>query len=98
MPADVKIEVKTRAKVSAEGEAEMHLSFVWVPRGSGHKRKVREMAAHIRSRDDLRPHLKRLIVGTSKLTMILRPSLGLLAVINEIGRTRDVDGQLPLFA
>ena len=101
MPAEVKIEVKTRSKIDEAGEVEMHLAFIYHPRGSGHRRRVREMAAYIRSRPELAPWLKRMIVGTSRLTMVFRPGFGLVKALDAVaaaGRTGDVPGQLPLFA
>jgi hypothetical protein len=97
----VQIEVKTKVRVTRAGAGEVVLTIAFLPRGSGNRGHVKRLGQVFRKHEVMGPHVKRLVCGASRLTVHLRPSLELMAAVNEIAaehrRVMDVPGQLPLF-
>lgn len=97
----MQIETTTKSRLNRKGEAEMWLSITVLPRGSGNRSKVARLAAAARRDPDMSPWILRVIEGSSRLVVVLKPGWGLMAAINRMSeRTKqtDVPGQLPLFA
>lgn len=95
----MRIETRTRSRVNKKGEPEVWLTVNFLPRGSGNKSKTRAFAATAKAHPELGQHIKRVVVGTSSVHIVLRPSMGLLGTLMNWGKTahQDVEGQLPLF-
>ena len=98
----MQVETKVRSRVNKLGEGEIILDITLLPRGSGNRSKVRKLGAEFRRNETIRPHIKKVTCGATRLTVTMRASLGLAQAVMEIAdrakQTRDVDGQLPLFA
>jgi len=98
----VQVEVKTKAYVTRDGQPRVVMTLDLVPRGSGNRANARRIAAAARGHRIMGPHITRVVVGASRVVLHMRASLGLLAAVNEVAReveaSRDVPGQLPLFA
>jgi hypothetical protein len=84
-----------------KGESELVLEFRLTPRGSGNRKLARALASAAKNHPKLGPHVKRVQAGSSKVWVVLRPSLTLMQVVaawkDEMIETADVPGQLPLF-
>ena len=98
----MQVEVKTISRVTRSGEPELVMTFAFLPRGSGNRGNVRRFAKGLRSNPHMAPHIKRVVLGSSKVTVHFRASLALMKAVNDLTaeheKTRDVPGQLPLFA
>ena len=96
-------EVKTRARVTRKGEPELVVEVALLPRGSGNRYKARKLAEVFRSDARVKDHIKRVVCGTSKVTVHFRSSLALIEVFNQIAaeekerKRRDLPGQGMLF-
>ena len=97
-----RVEVKTRMKVTRSGEAEVIMDVLFIPRGSGNRNKARALGQAFRNHPKMKVHIKRVVVGSSRVTVHMRSSLALMKEISEMWAERrmgaDVPGQLPLFA
>ncbi len=82
-------------------ETELVIEIGLLPRGSGNRKLARSIAAAAKQHPKLRPHLKRVRAGSSKVWVVLRPSAALMRIMMEWNQDRldevDVPGQLPLF-
>lgn len=97
----MQIEVKTKARITKSGDPEVVLTMTILPRGSGNRGTVRRLGQVAKNHAIMGPYVKRVICGSSRLTLHLRAGLGLMKAVLEITRevegSRDVPGQLPLF-
>ena len=107
------VEVRTRMRAArrkgtrkrpgmlSADEHELILELVITPRGSGNRNFARGLARAAVNHPHLGPHVKRARAGSSKVWVILRPSLELTTALAEFqlerARLSDVPGQLPLF-
>jgi hypothetical protein len=97
------IEVRTRMRPTARTGPELVMEMLLVPRGSGNRRFAQDLARAARQHPKLKPHIKRVRAGTSKVLVVFRPSMALTKIIFEWNRERiesetvDVEGQIPLF-
>lgn len=76
------------------------MEILLLPRGSGNRNTARRLANHFRTNAELKPHVKKVVCGTSRVTVHLIPSIDLLQIIEDIKRRQreaDLPGQLPLF-
>jgi hypothetical protein len=98
----VQIEVKTKARLTRSGEPEVVLTMTLLPRGSGNRGHVRRLGQVAKNHPIMGPYVKRVICGSSRLTLHLRAGLGLmkavLEITSEVEGKRDIPGQLPLFS
>ena len=96
----MQVETRTKTRVAKDGP-EVVLSITLIPRGSGNRAAVRRLAAAARV-SDLAPHIKRLTVGATRLTIYFRASVQLMAAVVEFTKnaekSADCEGQLPLFS
>jgi hypothetical protein len=92
----MQIEVKTRGRVTRSGEPEIVVQMALVPRGGANRAKARQLADRIKKLPELKDYLKRVVVGTSSVSVHLRASFDLAAVLANLGK-KDVPGQVPLF-
>lgn len=96
------IEVKTRMKMVNGGrESEVIMDLLLLPRGSGNRNQARAIGRAFKRNRHLKGHVKRVVVGSSRVTVHLRSSISLLREIQKMAeeeRALDVPGQLPLFA
>lgn len=94
----MQVELKTRTRITRDGEPELILSWTILPRGSGNRRKVRELAAAVRQHQSIATHITKMTTGSTRLTIHFRASLELMRAFWTIDQeARDVPGQLPLF-
>ena len=95
------IEVKTKLRVLKTGP-EVLVDLVFVPRGSGNRNKARQVAQILRVNPRFKPHVRKVVVGASRVTVHLIPTFDLLrdleALKNQQTEAADVPGQLRLFA
>jgi PHD/YefM family antitoxin component YafN of YafNO toxin-antitoxin module len=103
MPVEVKeprVETRTKTRISPEGRAVV-LMITLLPRGSGNRAAVRRLAAAAAA-SAMAPHIKRVVCGSTRLTLYLRASLGLMAAVLEVTKNaeknRDCERQMPLFS
>jgi hypothetical protein len=95
----MKIQTSTKARVNRQGEPEIWLTISLLPRGSGNRSKVAKLAEAARRDPDMSPWILRVVEGSSRLVVVLKPGFGLVGALNRVSeRNRDVEGQLPLFA
>jgi hypothetical protein len=95
----MQIETSTKTRINRDGEGEFWLTIRILPRGSGNRSKVRRLAAQAKRDPDMAPWIIRVVEGASSLSIVMKPGLGLIDALNRVSeRTRDVPGQLPLFA
>jgi hypothetical protein len=86
-----------------KGKPELILDVALIPRGSGNRAAARRLAKQFREEGRLKSHLKRVVAGSSRVTVHLRLSVDLLEALDEMKRehrervTQDVPGQLSLF-
>jgi hypothetical protein len=97
----MEIEVKTRSRVTRLGVPEIIVQCTFLPRGSGNRYKARRLAELYKRSEELKPHIRRIVVGTSAVTVHMRASLSLMSAMDEfLARARepkDVPGQLKMF-
>jgi hypothetical protein len=96
----MRAEVRTRTQIKGDVVdfvMEVHL----VPRGGANRRYAQAMARRFKTDDLLSRHVRRVVVGCSKVIVHFKPSVGLMMDIHEFTERakqhRDVKGQLPLF-
>ena len=95
----MQFQATTKTRLNRKGEPELWLSIHLLPRGSGNKSKVRRLAAQARRDPDMATWIIRVVEGSSSLVIVFKAGMGLIDVLNRVSeRTRDVPGQLPLFA
>jgi hypothetical protein len=89
-------EVTTKFKMT---EGVMVLDIKLVPRGSGNRAAAQRLGRGVRSHPDLGPHIKRVVVGTSRVTVHFLVTLEFLKIVRDLKleENRDVPGQLALF-
>src|SRR4051794_16083183 len=87
-----------------KGKAELVLDVALIPRGSGNRAAARRLAAQFKAEARLKPHLKRVVAGSSRVTIHFRLSGDLILALEEMKRehrermkAQDVPGQLSLF-
>lgn len=89
-------------KITRSGDPEVIMDVLFIPRGSGNRNKARALGVAFKTHPKMKPHIKRVVVGSSRVTVHLRSSLALMKEISEMWAERrangDVPGQLPLFA
>lgn len=77
------------------------MELLLTPRGSGNRRWAVALAKAAKRHPQLGPHVKRTRAGSSKVWIVLKPSLALTRALLEWQEQRssvpDVEGQLPLF-
>ena len=95
------IEVRTRMRPHARTGSELVLEILLTPRGSGNRKWALALGREARRSDELKDHIKRVRVGSSKVWIVLRPSMELARVLLEMQARRaaekDAPGQLGLF-
>jgi hypothetical protein len=96
------IQIKTMTRIPRRGEPEVVISMTWVPRGSGNRYKVRKMASYFKTHPELKRVVKRVVIGTTRLTVHVRPCLDFFEVLAKVqaeakARRADVD-QMKLFS
>lgn len=95
----MQIQTTTKSRLNRKGEPEVWMSISILPRGSGNRNKVRRLAEAARRDPDMGPWILRVVEGSSKLVIILKPGMGLIGALNRVSqRNRDVEGQMPLFS
>ena len=98
-----KIEVRTRMRPLARNGAELWFEMLLVPRGSGNRKLAVALARAVRNHPQLKPHVKRVVAGSSKVLVVFKPSMGLMKTLLLWNKERieaageDVEGQLALF-
>lgn len=94
----MQIKVTTRMRLKEEGVV---VDMILLPRGSGNRNAARRLRESFERNEQLRPHLLRVVSGTSRVTLHLKASVELMRVISEMRtaaeQARDVPGQLKLF-
>lgn len=94
-------EIKTMMRVRDGHPPELIMQMMLLPRGSGNKNKARRLAQAFKEHPKMKPHIKRVVTGSSSVTVHMLSSLALMDVLNEISAEakakKDVEGQLPLF-
>lgn len=93
----MQIEVTTRGRLTRTKEAEIIVKMKLVPRGGANRAKARRLGEQLRKMPDLADHLKRVVVGSSSVTMYLRASFDLAHVLANLQHEKDDPDQLPLF-
>ena len=96
----MQVEVKTQLKIQRDGTPLVILSVILLPRGSGNRNRARRLADAFRNHPRMKPHIREVICGASRVTVHMRSSLSLLREINALAgaaRAGDVPGQLALF-
>jgi hypothetical protein len=94
-----KVEVRTRLRPLGRNGSELIMELLLTPRGSGNRKWAVALAKAAKHHAQLGPHVKRVRAGSSKVWIVLDPSLELAKTMWHWQRTRaaDVEGQLPLF-
>lgn len=71
-----------------------------LPKGSGNARTCKRFAKLLRKDPYMGPHIKRMVVRTSSVTVYLEPTVDLLASIIKAAEDEviDVPGQMGLFS
>jgi hypothetical protein len=95
----MQIEVRTRMKPST---GEVIIDTLLLPRGSGNRKKARELGEAWERHPLLAPHVLKVVCGASRVTVHLRASIDAMAAVVEATRearkqVRDAEGQLRLF-
>ncbi len=97
----MKIEVRTRARVTRQGRPTVVMDLLLLPRGSGNRNRARRLAQVFRQHPTMKRHVIRVVCGASRVTVHMKASVQLMrdvmSIAPEHGIT-DVPGQLPLFA
>lgn len=98
----MQIEVKTRMRITGE-EPEVIMDLLLKPRGSGNRHQARLLGRAFRNHRILGDHVKKVVVGSSRVTVHLRATLDAIRAVNECAEENrrnqpvDVPGQLKLF-
>lgn len=95
------IQVRTMMRFPKRGESEVVMSLTWVPRGSSNRGRVRAVAKYFR-RPELKGIVKKIVVGTTRLTVHVRPCMDFFEVLEKLQREqreKELDAvQFKLFA
>lgn len=97
------IEVKTRVNWGKNGrDPTVVLDLLLTPRGSGNRNKAQRLAKVFRDHEELGPCITRIVTGASRVTVHLRAGLATMAAVerwySKAKESKDVEGQIPLFA
>lgn len=98
---NMKIEVRTRMRIARGGVPTVVLDLLLLPRGSGNRNRARRLAQAFREHPKMKRHVRRVVCGTSRVTVHLRASVPMMRDIWAIAPEQgipDVPGQMPLFA
>lgn len=97
----MQIEVKTRLKIARDGTPVVIMDVLLLPRGSGNRNRARRLGEAFRQHPKIKKHIRKIVVGASRITVHMRSSIALMRDINQISpeleATQDVEGQLKLF-
>lgn len=95
----MQVDVRTKMRVSKTGP-EVVFSITLLPRGSGNRAAVKRLGETAK-KSAMGPHIKRMVCGSTRLTLYLRSSLALMKTImewtDEQVKIQDVPGQMSLF-
>lgn len=96
----MQIEVTTRSRLS-RGGPELVMKIAIIPRGGANRSKAEKLAQAVKRHKELKPFMKRVIVGSSSVTVYFVASMHLARAFDEIlERAKDQDKAsttLPLF-
>lgn len=94
----MQIEVATKLRLK---DNTVIIDVKLLPRGSGNRNAARRLGESFRRNPHLKDHIKKIVIGTSRVTIHLISSVKLLAEIQRMiadnVAQRDDPGQLPLF-
>ena len=99
-----KVELRTRVKGLLTDKPTVVLDVLLLPRGSGNRKRARELAALLRSNDLMGPHIDRVVCGASRVTVHVKATVASMRALNQwlererLKKENDVEGQPPLFA
>ena len=97
----MRIEVKTRGRVTRAGDPEVIVQVAIVPRGGTNRPRARKLAAAVRQVKELEGHIKRVVVGSSSISIHMRASFDLPGVFDLLLRRMKEEeagaSTLPLF-
>lgn len=93
----MRTEVKTRMHELPSGSWETVMDVLLTPRGSGNRAHAQRVAQAFRDHPKLKGHIRKVVAGSSKVTVYLIPSLELMRVVAEWKAEEDVPGQLKIF-
>ena len=91
----MQVEVTTRLKPA---DNLVILDIALTPRGSGNRHAARRLGRQFEQHADLKEHIEKVVVGSSRVVVHFRNSLAFLKAIRSVKRgTLDVPGQLQMF-
>lgn len=93
----MQIEVSTRGRLTRKNEPEIIVKMKILPRGGANRAKARRLGEQLRNMPELVDHLKRVVVGSSSVTIYFRASFDLAHVLANFKPEKNDPDQLPLF-
>lgn len=96
----MKCEVRTRLMYGDSGKSvTLLMDVLLLPRGTGNLGFARRLGRQFREHKTLSPHIRRVVVGSSRIRVYWKYSRALARTVKELDaeRSQDVLGQLGLF-